>query len=135
MMETLALNSMNGVFLVPLWNAKSSRSQMFFGIDVLKNFTRFTRKHLCWNLFLIKLQTLLKKESNTVFSWEYWESFKNSFFIEWPRLLLLKCLKKFYNPLRVFYYTFRCRTEIWNQIFYYVRPQYYHISGQCSSPP
>ena len=24
--------------------------------DVLKNFAHFTGKHLCWNLFLIKLQ-------------------------------------------------------------------------------
>ena len=32
------------------------RSQMFFKIGVLKNFANFTRKHLCWNLFIIKLQ-------------------------------------------------------------------------------
>ena len=38
----------------PLW--RSSRSQMFFKIDVLKNFANFTGKHLCWSLFLIKLQ-------------------------------------------------------------------------------
>ena len=29
---------------------------MFLKIDVLKNFASFTRKHLCWSLFLIKLQ-------------------------------------------------------------------------------
>ena len=36
-------------------------------IAVLKNFTIFTAKHLCWSLFLIKLQalTLLKRNSNT----------------------------------------------------------------------
>ena len=39
-------------------------------IDVLKNFPNFTGKHLCWSLFLIKLQALkpatpLKKDSNT----------------------------------------------------------------------
>ena len=44
----------------------SSRSQMFFKIAVLKNFTHFTGKDLCWSLFLTKLQgsrpvTLLKK--------------------------------------------------------------------------
>ena len=32
------------------------RSQMFLKIDVLRNFASFTRKHLCWSLFLIKLQ-------------------------------------------------------------------------------
>ena len=39
---------------------------MSFNIDVLKDFAIFTGKHLCWNLFLIKIQawrpaTLLKK--------------------------------------------------------------------------
>ena len=29
---------------------------MFFKIGVLKNFAMFTGKHLCWSLFLIKLQ-------------------------------------------------------------------------------
>ena len=33
-----------------------SRSQMLFKICVLKNFTVLTGKHLCWSLFLIKLQ-------------------------------------------------------------------------------
>ena len=39
---------------------------------VLKNFSIFTEKHLCWSLFLIKLQVfraaaLLKRDSNTGF--------------------------------------------------------------------
>ena len=34
-------------------NFKSSRSQMFFKIDVLKNLAMFTGKHLCWSYFLI----------------------------------------------------------------------------------
>ena len=29
---------------------------MFFKLDVLKNFTNFIEKRLCWSLFLIKLQ-------------------------------------------------------------------------------
>ena len=32
---------------------KSSLSQMFFKIGVLKNFAIFTGKHLCWTLFLV----------------------------------------------------------------------------------
>ena len=36
---------------------RSSRSQMFFKIDVLRNFAEFTGKHQLWSLFLIKLQT------------------------------------------------------------------------------
>ena len=49
----------------------SSRPQMFFKIEVLKNFANFTGKHLCWSLFLIKFinatlsnATLLKRDSN-----------------------------------------------------------------------
>ena len=54
---------------VPLKKLKSSCLQMFFKIGCIKNFAIFTGKHLCWGLFLIKLQalrptTLLKKDSN-----------------------------------------------------------------------
>ena len=35
---------------------RSSCSQMFFKIGELENFIIFTGKHLCWSLFLIKLQ-------------------------------------------------------------------------------
>ena len=35
---------------------RNSRSQMFFKVDVLKNFVIFTAKYLRWSLFLIKLQ-------------------------------------------------------------------------------
>ena len=31
---------------------KSSRSEAFYKINVLKNFAKFTRKHFCWDLFL-----------------------------------------------------------------------------------
>ena len=55
--------------------SRSSRSHMFFKIDVLKNVTIFAGKHLPWSLFFVKLQplryaTLLKRYSNTdVFVW------------------------------------------------------------------
>ena len=35
---------------------RSSRSQMFFKIVVLKDFANFTEKHLACSLFLIKMQ-------------------------------------------------------------------------------
>ena len=49
---------------------KSSRLQMFFKIGVLKNFTMFKGKHLCWSYFLIQLQgwrpaIVLKRDFNT----------------------------------------------------------------------
>ena len=63
--------------LINTWRMRnrSSRSQMFLKIGILKNFTIFTRKHLYWILFLIKLQswrpiTLLKRDPNAgAFLW------------------------------------------------------------------
>ena len=31
---------------------------MFFKTGAIRNFAIFTRKHMCWSLFLIKLQAL-----------------------------------------------------------------------------
>ena len=58
---------------------------MFFEISSLKNFAIFKGKHLCWGLFLIKLQAFrfaifLRRYSNTGDSYKYCETFKNSFF-------------------------------------------------------
>ena len=38
---------------------RGSRLQMFFKIGVLKNFAKFTGKHLCWSLFFDKVIILL----------------------------------------------------------------------------
>ena len=48
---------------------KSSRSQMFFKIGVLKNFAIFTGKHVCNSLFLIKLKAcnFIEKRLQKVF--------------------------------------------------------------------
>ena len=56
------------------FHIRSSRPEGFCIRRVLKNFAKFTGKHLCWSLFLINLQakpaTLLKIDSNTgVFLW------------------------------------------------------------------
>ena len=37
---------------------RSNRSQMFFNIRVFQNLRNFTGKHMCWSLFLKKLQAL-----------------------------------------------------------------------------
>ena len=58
-----------------LSNIRSSRSQVFYKIGLLKVFGIFTGKHLCWSLFLVKLLafrpgTLLRRDSNTdTFLW------------------------------------------------------------------
>ena len=66
-------------------SSRSSRSQMLFKIDVLKNFENFTGKQLWLSHFLIKLQvwrpaTSLKRDSSTgIFLWNL-PNFKNTFF-------------------------------------------------------
>ena len=65
---------------------RSNCWHMFFKICVLKNFTDFTEKHLCWSLILVKLQTwfaatLLKRDSNTfVFLWNLLNFSEHLFF-------------------------------------------------------
>ena len=73
---------------------KSSSSQMFFKIGVLKNFAIFTGKHLCWSLFNKvagwEACNFFEKETPThVSSCEYCKVFKNSFFTEHLQCLLL----------------------------------------------
>ena len=62
-----------------------------------KNFAIFTGNHLCWILFLIRLQswrtaTLLKKTSKQVFSCEYCEISKNTYFWNYLRTAALELL-------------------------------------------
>ena len=87
-----------------LFPSRSSCSQMFFKIVVLETSANFTEKHLCLGLFLIQLQVsglqlFLKKETLTqVFFCEIFEIFKNTFFTEHLRwLLLVFWLRKVYR--------------------------------------
>ena len=56
-------------------NVRSSHRNSSVKKGILRNFTSFTGKHLCWSLILIELPTfrsgaLLKRDSNTdVFLW------------------------------------------------------------------
>ena len=74
--------------------ARSSRPELFWTKGFLKNFAKFKGKHLCWSLFLIKLQairppTLFKRDSNTgAFLWNL-QIFKNTYFKEHLRRLIL----------------------------------------------
>ena len=74
------------VYLLYFGNTfKSSRSQVFFKIGVLKNFANFTGKHLCWSLLLIELQAWRSKETPTqVFSCKICDIFKSTFFYRTP---------------------------------------------------
>ena len=58
--------------MVMFSRSRSSRSQIFFKIGVLKNFAIFTEKRVCWSLFSIKLQAwrpaiLIKRDHNRCF--------------------------------------------------------------------
>ena len=71
--------------------SRSSRWQIFIKVGVLKNVAIFTGKHLCWNLFLIKMQAwrslLVKKKTPTqVFPFEYCKIFKTTFFYRIPTM-------------------------------------------------
>ena len=71
--------------LSDLFQFESSRSQMFFKLGALKNFANLTRKHLWWNLFLIKLEAaLLKRDPTQVFSCEIGNIFKNTLIYRTP---------------------------------------------------
>ena len=79
---------------------RSSRSQMFFKIDALKNFANFTGKHLCWSLFFNKVSfersaTLLKKRlQHRCFPVKFAKYLRASFFTEHLRWLLLNFVLK-----------------------------------------
>ena len=66
---------------------RSSHSQMFFKIGVLKNFVIFTGKHLYWSLFLIKLQ----ETPTQVFFCEYCKILMNTFLCRTPRVVAFGC--------------------------------------------
>ena len=56
-----------------------------------KIFTKFIGEHVCWSLFLIKMQAfrptaLLKNTQTQVFSCEYCETFKNASFEEYLQM-------------------------------------------------
>ena len=80
---------------------KCSRSQMFFKIGVIKNFLIFTRKNLCWSLFLMKLQdwwpaTLSKKRpQHMCFPVSITKCLRKAFFMESLWWLLLKMAEEF----------------------------------------
>ena len=63
---------------------KSSRSQMFFKIVVLKMFVNFTGKHLCWRLFLLKFQAscnrIKKRLQHRCFPVKFAKFFKTPFY-------------------------------------------------------
>ena len=65
-------------------NIQKQPPEVFYKV-VFKIFAMFTRKHLCWNLPVIKLQAfrpLLKETQTQVSPCEYCKIFKNTYFVE-----------------------------------------------------
>ena len=52
---------------------RSSHQRCSVKIGVLKNFSNFTGKHLCWSLFLIKLQQMFSCEICEIFRKTYFD--------------------------------------------------------------
>ena len=68
---------------------RTSHQRCFVEIGILKNFPKFTGKHLRQSLFCNKIAglrsaTLLKETLAQAFSYEFCEIFKNTFFHETP---------------------------------------------------
>ena len=45
---------------------RSSRPEVFYKLGFLKSFVKFTRKHLCWNLFFNKVAGLKPEKKNRI---------------------------------------------------------------------
>ena len=65
--------------------ARSSRPEVFCKKGVLRNFAKFTGKHLCQSLFLIEACNFIKKETLAqAFVCEFCEFSKDTFFYRTP---------------------------------------------------
>ena len=84
-------------------NVNKQPPEAFHKKGVLKNLAKFTGKKLYQSLFLIKLQgNFIKKETLAqVFSCEFYEIFKNTFFTEHLQTTASKCTKPFFRILYV----------------------------------
>ena len=77
-------------FLKILCSIQKQPSEVLCKKKCSKKFANFTGKHLCWSLFLIKLQTLrpatlLKAVLTQVLSCEIYKIFNKTYFEEHPR--------------------------------------------------
>ena len=95
-----------------VWINRSSRSQMFFKIGILKNFAIITGKHLCWSPFLIKLHTwrsaaLLNRDSHRCFHVDFSKCLRTAFFIKHLRWLLLSKVKTNVESAWFIYYVIK----------------------------
>ena len=86
--KSIAVREDPGFVLISMWWFRSSHQRCAIEIGVLKNFTKFSGKHLCQSLFFNKVAglrpaTLLKKR---LLSCKFCEIFKNTFLTEHLRM-------------------------------------------------
>ena len=74
--KSAILNIWQGPGYASYSSFQKQQSEVFYIKAVLKKLTIFTEKPLCWSLFWIRLTPA------QVFSWEYCEIFKNTYFEE-----------------------------------------------------
>ena len=84
---------------------KKQPPEVFYKKGVVRNFTKFIGKHLCLSLFFNKVAglrpaTFIKKETMAqVFSYEFCEISKNTFFHRTPLVAASMTSKTFFNYL------------------------------------
>ena len=87
-----------------IWCFRSSRSQMFFKVGVLKSFAKFTWKHLCQSLFLKKFREIFKKTFSTERHWMNASDVLNLFHANVSFLYRLKTLENHFLT----FHTLKC---------------------------
>ena len=87
--ESTTLNHRKESKSLHIWINRSSCPEVFCKKGVLKTFAKFTGKHLCQSLLFNIKETLAQ-----MFSCEFCEILKNTFFIEHLRWLLLNKMSR-----------------------------------------
>ena len=82
---SVSIHNSNLQFLATeIYKRRSSRREVFCKKGVLRNFTKFTEKHLCQSLFFNKVAGPRMETLAQVFSCDFCEISKNTFFSRTP---------------------------------------------------
>ena len=82
--KMIKISSWSKEMQMHLGQRRNSHRSCYIKVGVLKNFVIFTRNHLCWSLFFIKLQAFGLHFINTsAFLWIL-RNFKNNYFEDHP---------------------------------------------------
>ena len=113
---------------------------MFSKIGSLKNFAIFKGKHLCWGIFLRRLQAFRpatffrKRFQHRWFLWILRNFVRTAFFIEHLRWLLLTVLQQYSKVSWGFCYSLISRLHVFSILIRNLHKtfhKYYHVAKQC----